>query len=214
MVFVFLRWEVHPSGYPYGFNGTYSRVVNDVLQDALPDKTVEVINVGISAISTYTLFDQVNEIIAQQPDAVLIYAGHNEFYGALGVGSNENLGGFPAFVRFYLNMQRLKTFMLLRTIIVDSGKWFAETFGDSEYDASATLMERIVDSRSIEMGSPKYELAMIQFQSNLNAIIAKYQKAGIPVFIGSVASNLKDHAPFVDIQDGEQPSAQETYDGG
>ncbi len=209
---VFAMGGSSAAGYPYGFNGTYSRVVNDVLQDALPDKTVEVVNVGISAISTYTLFDQVDEIIEHKPDAVLIYAGHNEFYGALGVGSNENLGGFPGFVRFYLKMQRLKTFMLLRTIIVDSGKWFAETFGDTEYDASATLMERIVDSRSIELGSPKYELAMIQFQSNLNAIIAKYRKAGIPVFIGSVASNLKDHAPFVDIQDGEQPSAQETFD--
>lgn len=209
---VFAMGGSSAAGYPYGFNGTYSRVVNDVLQDALPNRTVEVVNVGVSAISTYTLFDQVDEIIDQKPDAILIYAGHNEFYGALGVGSNENLGGFPGFVRFYLKMQRLKTFMLLRTVIVDSGKWFAETFGDSEYDASATLMERIVDSRSIELGSPKYELAMIQFQSNLDAIISKYQRAGIPVFIGSVASNLKDHPPFVDIQDGEQPSAQVTYD--
>ena len=43
-----------------------------------------------------------------------------------------------------------------------------------EYDESATLMERIINSRSIELDSPKYDLAMIQFQSNLNAI-AKYQ---------------------------------------
>ena len=29
---------------------------------------------------------------SQEPDAVLIYAGHNEYYGALGVGSTESLG--------------------------------------------------------------------------------------------------------------------------
>ncbi len=209
---VFAMGGSSAAGYPYGFNGTYSRVVNDVLQDALPDRHVEVVNVGISAINSYTLYDQVDEIIAQDPDAILIYAGHNEFYGALGVGSNENLGGFPGFVRFYLKLQRLKTFLFLRSIIVDSGKWFSTTFGNTEYDETATLMERIVDSRSIELGSSKHELAMIQFQSNLNAIIKKYQDEGIPVFIGSVASNLKDHPPFVDIPEGDQPSAQQTFD--
>ncbi|MFV1884346.1 MAG: tetratricopeptide repeat protein [Balneola sp.] len=208
---VFAMGGSSAAGYPYGFNGTYSRIVGDVLQDAMPDRKVEVVNVGISAISSYTLFDQVDEIIEQDPDAVMIYAGHNEFYGALGVGSNENLGAFPGFVRFYLKLQRFKTFMLLRTIIVDSGKWFAETFSGESVDQNATLMERIVDSRSIELGSPQHELAMIQFESNINAIVSAFGKKGIPVFLGSVGSNLKDHSPFVNITDGEQPPALEIF---
>jgi len=199
------------AGYPYGFNATYSRVVDDVLQDAMPDKNVEVVNVGISAINSYTLFDQVDEIIEHKPDAVMIYAGHNEFYGALGVGSNENLGGFPGFVRFYLKLQRFKTFLFLRTIIVDSGKWFASTFSDNKVNETGTLMERIVNSRSIELDSPKHELAMIQFRSNISAIIKEFENEGISVFIGSIASNVKDQKPFVDITDGEQPSALTTY---
>ncbi|GAB5409455.1 MAG: hypothetical protein BalsKO_18200 [Balneolaceae bacterium] len=208
---VFAMGGSSAAGYPYGFNGSYSRIVQDVLQDAMPNRKVEVVNVGISAISSYTLFDQVDEIIEQKPDAVLIYAGHNEFYGALGVGSNENLGGFPGFVRFYLKLQRFKTFMLLRNIIVDSGIWFAETFSDKKIDQSATLMERIVNSRSIELGSPQYKLAMVQFESNLSAIVNSFSEEGIPVFVGSVASNLKDHAPFVSINDGEQLPASQVY---
>lgn len=208
---VFAMGGSSAAGYPYGFNGTYSRIVGDVLQDAMPDREVEVVNVGISAISSYTLFDQVDEIIEQKPDAVLIYAGHNEFYGALGVGSNENLGAFPGFVRFYLKLQRFKTFMLLRTMIVDSGKWFAEKFSGESIDQSATLMERIVDSRSIELGSPQHKLAMIQFESNINAIVSKFKEKGITVFLGSVGSNLKDHSPFVNITDGEQPPALDVF---
>ncbi len=200
------------AGYPYGFNGLYSRVVRDVLEEALPHKEVEVVNVGISAINTYTLYDQVDEIIEEQPDAILIYAGHNEFYGALGVGSNENLGGFPGFVRFYLKIQRFKTFLFLRNMIVESGKWFAETFTDSDYDESATLMERIVDSRSIELDSPKYELAKVQFESNMRTIIEKFEKAGVPVLIGSVVSNLKDHHPFVSIENGDYPPASQVFE--
>ena len=202
------------AGYPYGFNATYSRVVSDVLKDAMPDKNVEVVNVGISAVNSYTLYDQLDEIVENKPDAIMIYAGHNEFYGALGVGSNENLGAFPGFVRFYLKLQRFKTFLFLRTIIVDTGKWFASTFSDGEENQSGTLMERIVDSRSIELDSPKYELAMIQFQSNLSAIIETFEEEGIPVYVSSIASNVKDLKPFVDITGGEQPSALSTYKEG
>lgn len=97
---MFVMGESSAAGYPYGFNGIFGRVVEDVLQDVMPDKEVEVITVAMSAINTYTLFDQVDELLAESPDAILIYTGHNEFYGALGAGSNESLGSFPAFVRF------------------------------------------------------------------------------------------------------------------
>ena len=42
-----------------------------------PTRYVEVINTAMSAVNSYTLLDFADEIIAQNPDAVLIYAGHN-----------------------------------------------------------------------------------------------------------------------------------------
>ena len=206
---VFAMGGSSAAGYPYGFNGTYSRVVKDILQDRMPNKQVEVVNVGISAISSYTLYDQVAEILQQKPDAILIYAGHNEFYGALGVGSNENLGGFPWFVRGYLKLQQYKTFLLLRNTLVGAGKWTASLFGAQEIDPNATLMERIINSRSIALDGPKHQLAMHQFDSNLSAILEEFTQQGIPVWLGSLASNYKDQAPFVDVLDAldaqEQP---------
>ena len=198
---VFAMGGSSTAGYPYGFNGTYSRVVKDILQDRMPDKQVEVINVGISAISSYTLYDQVAEILQQEPDAILIYAGHNEFYGALGVGSNENLGGFPWFVRGYLKLQQYKTFLLLRNAIVGAGKWTASLFGAQEVNPNATLMERIINSRSIALDGPKHQLAMHQFDSNLSAILDAFTQQGVPVWLGSLASNYKDQVPFVDVPD-------------
>lgn len=206
---VFAMGGSSAAGYPYGFNGTYSRVVKDILQDRMPNKQVEVVNIGISAISSYTLYDQVAEILQQKPDAILIYAGHNEFYGALGVGSNENLGGFPWFVRGYLKLQQYKTFLLLRNTLVGAGKWTASLFGAQEIDPNATLMERIINSRSIALDGPKHQLAMHQFDSNLSAILEEFTQQGIPVWLGSLASNYKDQAPFVDVLDAldaqEQP---------
>ncbi|WP_421775398.1 tetratricopeptide repeat protein [Gracilimonas sp.] len=207
---VFAMGGSSAAGYPYGYNGTYSRVVNDMLSDAMPDRKVEVVNVATSAISTYTLFDQVDEILEQQPDAIMIYAGHNEFYGALGVGSNENLGAFPGFVRFYLKLQRFKTFMLLREMIVNSGQWLASTLSD-EQPATGTLMERIISDQSIELNGPEYEIAMIQFRSNMEAIIEKFADENIPVYLSTIASNVKDQPPFVSIEEDQNPPADEVF---
>jgi lysophospholipase L1-like esterase len=64
----------------------FSREVADALRDVLPSDTVEVVNLGIAATNSYAILDFSREIIDQHPDAVMIYAGHNEYYGALGVG--------------------------------------------------------------------------------------------------------------------------------
>jgi tetratricopeptide (TPR) repeat protein len=208
---VFAMGGSSAAGYPYGFNGTFSRVVKDILQDYMPDREVEVVNVGISAISSYTLFDQVEEILEHEPDAIMIYAGHNEFYGALGVGSNENLGGFPWFVRGYLKLQQFKTFLLLRNALVSSGRWISERVSDDQVDPMATLMERIINSRSIPLDGPKHQLAMHQFESNMKAIMEEFQSAGVPVWMGSLASNYKDQPPFVDVEDESLPAANQIY---
>lgn len=199
------------AGYPYGYNAMFSRVVQDVLADALPDKKVEVVNVATSAINTYTLYDQVDEILQYQPDAILMYAGHNEFYGALGVGSNENLGAFPAFVRSYLKLQQFKTFLLLRTFIVESTSWLGSFFNSSQDRTSGTLMKRIVAERSIPYKGEIYQMALRQFESNTREIVKYLENKSVPVFVGSVISNLRDHAPFESMEEGEYPPANEVF---
>ena len=66
----------------------------------------------------------------ERPDAILIYAGHNEYYGALGAGSTETLGAVPGFVRFYVRLQRFKTFLLLRNVV---GNAIGLARGDSPF---------------------------------------------------------------------------------
>lgn len=190
---LFVMGESTTAGYPYGFNGMFSRVVKDALTDVLPEDSVEVVNIATSAVNSYTIYDQVDEILEHQPDGVLLYLGHNEFYGALGVASSESLGAFPGFVRFYLQLQRLRTFLLLREGI---GK-LAAMFADGEQ--SGTLMQRVVREQSIALDSDLYKMGRNQFESNLDVILSTFQKAGVPVFIASVTSNIRDQAPFASI---------------
>src|SRR5688500_20130638 len=104
---VFVLGESSTAGFPYPRNGTFSRALRDMLRDVMPADSVEVINLGIAATNSYALVDMAREVLAQSPDAVLIYAGHNEYYGSLGAASTENIvGTSPAIKHAYHWMLR------------------------------------------------------------------------------------------------------------
>lgn len=92
---IFVMGESAAAGFPYQANAAFSYVIADVLQDAFPSDTIEVVNLGISATNSYTIADLVPDVIAQKPDAVLIYAGHNEYYGALGLDPQRRWAPCP-----------------------------------------------------------------------------------------------------------------------
>ncbi|MBP3193592.1 tetratricopeptide repeat protein [Natronogracilivirga saccharolytica] len=209
---VFVMGGSSTAGYPYGFNGTFSRVTADAMKDVMPGRLIEVVNIGAAAVNTYTLYDQIPEILAQEPDAIFIYTGHNEYYGALGVGSSEQFGAFPGFVRTYLRLQRLKTFMLIRDFIATVSGWIATTMADERLPAGdGTLMQRMVQDQTITLDSDAFLLGKNQFESNLDKILSRFDKNDIPVFISSIASNLKDQKPFVSIRSDKHPPAEEVF---
>ena len=200
------------AGYPYGNNIMFSRILQYRLADAFPDRHIEVINTAMTAVNSYTLLDFVDEILQQQPDAVLIYAGHNEFYGALGAGSNESLGQFRGFVKFYLKLQRFKTFLLVRDVLGAVRNGLARLLHRGTVnDPSATLMERMVAEQTIPYGSPLYQIGRRQFELNLRDILRKFTQAGVRVAVSELVSNVRDIKPFVSVQTDSLPPAEQVY---
>ncbi|RMH54392.1 MAG: tetratricopeptide repeat protein [Bacteroidetes bacterium] len=182
------------AGYPYYRGGSFSRMLEQRLLQTFPGRNVEVVNTAMAAVNSFTLLDLADEIIAIEPDAVLIYAGHNEYYGVLGVGSAESLGTVRAVVNLYLRLQHLRLVQGLRALLAAAAGTLA---GDERPRPGHTLMERMVREQSIPYGSPLYERGLRQFQGNLRDLLARYRDAGIPVYIGTVASNERDHPPFI-----------------
>lgn len=206
---LFVLGESSAAGFPYPHNGTFSRVLRDALRDVLPQDSVEVVNLGIAATNSYTMVDVVDDVIAQRPDAVLIYAGHNEYYGALGVGSAIGGRSAPWVTRAYLGALRLRTVVLLRAGL--EKVWSAVVAKQGRADANAaTFMETVANDESIPFGSPTYAAGLRQFGSNLDVLLTRLRRAGIPVFIGSVASNERDQPPFVSPRNGPARAAFET----
>ena len=206
---IFVLGESSAAGFPYSNNASFPNILQRGLSNTFPQKNIEVINVSMAAINSYTLLDLVDEIIEQSPDAILIYTGHNEYYGALGVGSAQSLGNWRWLINTYLKLQYFKTFILLRDFL----GWAKTEFNNLFYkedgtDPSATLMERIVAEQTIPYGSDLYEKGKEQFKENMEAIIQKAVDKGIKVVLSELVSNLHDQEPFISVKDKDGNSAK------
>jgi lysophospholipase L1-like esterase len=193
---IFVQGESSAAGFPYGRWASPAAMLQERLQRAYPDRNVEVINTAMAAVTSYVLLDFADEIVAQKPDAVVIYTGHNEYLGVGGVGSSLVSAKSPMLARAVSQLRRLHLYRGLER--------FLSSFGpaaDPLSNREGTLMARVAAERSIPLGSPLYEQGLAQFGGNLERLLGQYRKAGIPVFIGTLASNERDQPPFVSAPD-------------
>lgn len=187
---VVFQGESSAEGFPYGHGAAPSRIVQQELQRAFPDRRIEVVNAALTATNSYTMLDEADEIIAQHPDAVMIYAGHNEYYGAFGAGSARTVAGSRAVTRAYLALRGLRVVQLLGNAIAS----LRRTRGSA---APRTVMELMAGEQHIALGSARYRAGIDQFRANLAALLDRYHAHGITVLVGTIASNERDQPPFV-----------------
>jgi len=181
------------AGFPYGKWASLAGMLGQRLKRVAPGREIEVISTAMSAVNSYALLDFAEEIIAIEPDAVLIYAGHNEYLGILGVGSAFGAGRAPEMTRLLLALRRSHFFRAMQRLYGS----VTEPPPESAAQRSGTLMARIAGERAIPYGSSVFKAGLDQFSLNLGVLLARYEEAGIPVFIGTLASNEAGQAPFI-----------------
>jgi tetratricopeptide (TPR) repeat protein/lysophospholipase L1-like esterase len=196
---IFVLGSSTAAGYPYESNLRFSRILESSLQEGCPNDLIEVVNLSMSAINSYALLDFMDELLDQQPDAILIYAGHNEYYGALGVASRESFGRRRGWVMTALKLRNLRLFLVIRdltTLVRHAG-------GSGLPPADATLMERIVADQQIPMDGSLYRAGLEQFEENLRAILEKAERHKTPVILSELVSNVRDMPPFISLPGSE-----------
>jgi len=192
-VLIFVQGESTAVGFPYFFNGTFPRMLEYGIRQTDPTIQLELINLSMTALNSFALIDFADEIIAQHPDAVIINAGHNEYYGALGVGSKSQFGFGVRMGRAGIWMRKTKVGQLFANVL-------ATFFSDADkIDYHETLMKRMVKDSEIPLHSSIYNLGIRQFDINLHATLCKYAKAGIRVYLTNAVCNEKDQKPFISI---------------
>ena len=191
---IFVQGASTTVGFPFYRGASFPRLLKQRLEKTFPEKNIEVINTGITAVNSYTLWDITPEIIAQKPDLVLIYAGHNEYYGALGVGSSASVGNHPFLIRSYLKLKNFKFFQLLENTFQ---KITQRDQNNLKTVKETTLMEVLAKEQQIPFGSKAYLAGLQQYEQNLGRILSYYKKHNIPVILSTLVSNEKDTAPFI-----------------
>lgn len=190
---VFVQGASTVVGFPFYRGGSFPRMLKHRLSLTFPQKNIEVINTGITAVNSYTLNDLTDDIIAQKPDLIIIYAGHNEYYGALGVGSSISYGSHPTLIRTYLNLKKFRFFQLLE----NSYYKIASSKIQKPSERKSTLMKVMAREQRIPFNSDVYFNGLSQFENNLENVLKQYKKHNIPVVLSTIVSNEKDIQPFI-----------------
>lgn len=206
---IFILGGSSAAGYPYSPNGDFGKYIQKKLELMYPERYIEVVNVALTATNSYTMRDLVPGVIEKEPDLILIYAGHNEYYGALGIGSMESIGKSPAIVNVILYLEKYKITVFVRDVI----KWVSEIFSasDNGSEQSGTLMSRMARDKTIALNSEIFKEGINQFNNNLDYILETCKDNDIPVVLGTLTCNLKDQKPFSSIPSGNLPLAADVY---
>ena len=196
-------------GFPYERNLLFSEILNERLQDCFPDKTIEVINTAITAINSYSLLDYMDEILKEQPDAILIYAGHNEFYGAFGIGSLEGKNRYRELTLLHLDLMHLRLYQFIQDMVNSIIKIIPTKI--KEPGIHGTLMKLMAENEDIPYKGEIYNRGVEVFRKNISQMLMLAQQQNVPVFISELISNVRDLEPFCSASTDDYPPAQEIF---
>ena len=204
---IFVLGESTTLGFPYMASASFDRWLYYRLMHTFPEKEIEIINVSLTAVNSYTVLGFSKEVAGYDPDAVMIYCGQNEYYGALGVGSTSRLGGNRTLIRVVLY---LRTYRLVQ--LMENGyQALRHMLGGKQVDTRETLMKRMAANQEIPIHSALYNRGIEQFRNNMNEVCKGLSQRKIPVFVSNLVSNVKDQKPFVSSRKDSIVSAGSYY---
>jgi lysophospholipase L1-like esterase len=174
------------AGFPYPPNGSFPRYLRRELERRYPSIDFEVINLGVSAINSITLRDIIGDILKQKPNLILIYAGHNEYYGALGPASVNRLFQNQKIISLFLYLKTTRIFQFVENLITS----VTHLFNSNGSEVLTTLMAEMASDNSVDFGSSIYNAGLKQFEENLDYILTEASLHNIPTIIGTLTSNL------------------------
>jgi tetratricopeptide (TPR) repeat protein len=160
----------------------FSRYLDVMLSERYPSMKFEIVNTGSVAINSHVVLPIAKGLAKYRPDVFIIYSGNNEVVGPYGPGTALTSAGMSLpVIRSSIFYRSTRIGQLLTKVGTPKKNWGGMAmFLDKQVRASSPLM--------------KYAYA--NFESNLRDTIAVARNSGARVIVSTVATNLKDCAPF------------------
>ncbi len=181
---IFVLGESAAMGDPdpaYGF----SRYLEVMLRERFPSTKFEVVNTGSVAINSHVLLPIAKGLAKQRPDLFILYSGNNEVVGPYGPGTALTSSAMNlTVIRASIFARSTRLGQLVTKLGTQKREWGGmEMFLDKQVSASSPLMSH----------------TYANFETNLRDTIAIARASGARVIVATVATNVKDCAPFASM---------------
>lgn len=172
-------------GFPQPAGLASSAFAEAMLQDVWPDRQVEVINLGTTAVASFPVLGMLHEALAYEPDLIVICTGHNEFFGAFGVASVHSAGRSPGALRLRRRVGALALMQALAALGTDDAA-----------EQPEGLMQTIMGQSYVAPDDDLRTAAADNLRAHISAMIAACRERGVAAVVCTLPSNERDLAPI------------------
>jgi lysophospholipase L1-like esterase len=175
-------------GYPHPKRLSAPSYLQEMLGDLYPERQVEVFNAGITAASSFAVARAVEDgVAALKADLVVVYTGHNEFYGVYGTSSLAQGGQGLWTKRGHYAMMHWRMTRLVGGLLA--------AFGAERAGPPTALIEVMSRAGPVPAHDPQRARAAVNLEGNLRDVAAFCRTQGIPLVLCTLTSNERGFAP-------------------
>ncbi|MGP8199394.1 MAG: tetratricopeptide repeat protein [Limisphaerales bacterium] len=202
---IFIFGESAAQGDPAPSFGA-GRYLEALLRERYPGVNFEVINLGITAISSHVILPVARECARCQGDLWIVYMGNNEMIGPFGAATVFGAKALPwPAVRLGVALQATRAGQLLMNI---ERKLRGYAAAPRVWRGLSMFL-----GNQLDPDDPRKEVVYKNFQRNLQDILRAGREAGVPIILNTVAVNLKDCPPFASLYSSRlTPANREQFD--
>ncbi len=174
-------------GFPWGAEAAFTSIVGEALAATHPERKVEAVNASGVSYAMHRMNLVADELLSYQPDAFLIYEGHNEFIEPAFFGALKHRGASRTRLEYALAHSRIY-----------SGMWLAADRLRKSQPATSGRFEARVMRDQTRVYSPEEKAAIVaEFRWRLERLVRRAQAAGVRVVLATVPCNLRQWRPEV-----------------
>ena len=185
---IFIFGESAAQGDPEPSFGA-GRYLEVLLRERYPGVNFEVVNVGITAISSHVILPIARQCAHYQGDLWIVYMGNNEMIGPFGAATVFGAKAAPwPLVRLELALQTTR----LGQLLVNLGRHLTRHAGAPRGWRGLDMFV----GNQLAPEDPRKEVVYENFRRNLQDIMRAGRASGAAILLNTVAVNLKDCPPF------------------
>jgi tetratricopeptide (TPR) repeat protein len=183
------------NGFPHPGNGSFGAYLESILNRVQDTRRVQVFIAACAALTSYSVLERLPEARDYGADMVVVYSGHNEFYGLYGAGSTLPLSTWRPMTMAQLWLRRRRLSMavsdLLAGILPDP----------PQVERNKILAELMPGRTDIRFADTTYNRVRANYRANIDAMVSRALGAGMSVVLCVPACNLRDFPPLGSMHD-------------